>query len=138
MATRNLTMHFLRARSEALRRRPAVSLDHFGEPSGSVGGGGGAFGSGAAHGDSGYDTRSLARPPPVYVDVVDEVNRIIDSIEKKSAWRWWRLRAPFGESWGTTPCGSRTGAGPAPVPSPGVTCVFPAPPPFCYCHRHTH
>lgn len=48
-------------------------------PSGTVGGG--AFGSGTH--DTGYDTRSLARPPPIYVDVVDEVNRIIDSIEKK-------------------------------------------------------
>ena len=78
MATRNLTMHFVRARSEALRRRPAVPLDRFGEAPTN------AFGAGAPSAAGAYDTRQLARPPPLYVDTVDEINRIIDAIEKKS------------------------------------------------------
>lgn len=69
-------MHFVRARSEALRRRPAVPLDRFGEAPSN------AFGAGASAG-AGYDTRALSRPPPMYVDTVDEINRYVDAIEKK-------------------------------------------------------
>jgi hypothetical protein len=76
MATRNLTEHFLRARSAAQARRPPRPL-----------GGGDSLlhsGGGAATGGAAWDTSAVA---PIYVELVEDIQRDMGNIQKKSACR---------------------------------------------------
>jgi hypothetical protein len=77
MAIRNLTTHFVRARSEAQRRRPALPLNHFGEASDSSTAPLKAFDE--------HQHTSTDAIAPAYVDTVEEINREIAEIQRKSA-----------------------------------------------------
>ncbi len=82
MATRDLTVPYLRLRS-ALHRKTPGRFDEGGGTSLLAAGGGGGGGGGA---DGGGPSISLVGASPVYVDMVTDVQADINSVAAKSAW----------------------------------------------------
>ena len=76
MATRNLTMHFIRARAAAQNSRP-TRFDNYGDSTTGLTSAAGA----------GYDVRAIpgATHVPSYVNDVDEINLAIETIQTKCA-----------------------------------------------------
>ena len=73
MATRDLTMRFLRQRSSAASRPRNATAD-------------GLLGSGAAGAGGQWNTGAIAGMQPQYVDLMDEINSDVNTIKGKSEW----------------------------------------------------